>query len=201
MDKNIVNVAEIEEKSQIYGPGTRFVIWVQGCTLGCKGCWNVEMQPLTPKNIIDVDELTYRILKTRGIEGITLLGGEPLMQSYPLLSLVEKVKKNRLTVMLYTGYELEEINDESSIKLINMSDIIIPGRYIHSKRSTYLRWRGSTNQAIIFNNKKYESTYKKEIEENNAEIHIKKNGEITLLGYPDHQLKKEIKRWQTIKMI
>jgi len=193
MDKNILNIAEIEEKSRIYGPGTRFVIWVQGCSLRCPGCWNVDMQPFTPKNLFTVEQVLEKILKTKGIEGITLLGGEPLHQSDSLLNLVEKVKENGLSVMLYTGYDLEEIKDKSSLRLINISDIIIPGRYIYSKRSTYLRWRGSTNQKIIFNNKKYKKIYKKEVEENQVEIHIKENGEINLIGYPDNELKEEIK--------
>jgi len=74
------NIAHIEPSSFIYGPGERFVIWVQGCTLGCQGCWNRTMLSKRPKQLIAREALLQKILDLDSIQGVTLLGGEPLQQ-------------------------------------------------------------------------------------------------------------------------
>ena len=102
---DFINIAEILETSKIYGPGDRFVIWVQGCAIRCKGCWNQKMHSFEQKNLWHYNDLFERILSVSGIEGITFLGGEPLHQSKPLLKLVRKIKKHGLTIMLYTGFQ------------------------------------------------------------------------------------------------
>jgi len=56
------NIAHIEPSSFIYGPGERVVIWVQGCTLGCRGCWNRTMLSKRPKQLIAREELLQQIL-------------------------------------------------------------------------------------------------------------------------------------------
>lgn len=187
-----MNIAEIVNSSEIYGPGNRFVIWVQGCSLRCKGCWNSEMHSKEPNKKMSVESIFKRIQETENIEGITILGGEPLQQAEPILSLARKAKGWGLTIMLYTGYEMKEIRNKAAKELLDLSDIIIMGRYIHEKRSINLKWRGSTNQQIIFNNIKYEKKFENEIEENQAEIHISDDGEITVIGYPDEELRRAV---------
>jgi len=191
---DILNVAEMVESSSIYGPGQRFVIWLQGCSRRCPGCWNVAMLPDTPRHLMKVDELLTEVVHTDGIEGITLLGGEPLNQSGPLEELVRNVKENGFTVMLYTGYEKDEIKETASLNIINLSDIIVYGRYLEDERSEDLRWRGSLNQEIFFNNIDYKIKYSQGLEENQTEIHISEEGEIVLVGYPDKELRAEVLR-------
>ncbi len=186
--QGIINIATYIPRSMILGPGERFVIWVQGCGLGCKGCWNLEMQPFKIKTLIPTVDLFDLIISESELEGITLLGGEPLHQSKEILSLVKKIKSRGLTVMLYTGYELGEIKDPDAIELVKSSDIVIPGRFISEKRNTLLKWRGSSNQKVIFNNNKYEKMYSMLDEENEVEVHINKNGDIHILGYPSIEL-------------
>lgn len=192
MADDVLNIAEIIERSYILGPGTRYVIWVQGCKIRCKGCWNPEMHSNKPKKLMKVEQLAEKILSIHDIEGITILGGEPLNQSGQLLKLVRKMKENGLTTMLYTGYEEKEITNPDSKKLIEISDLTIMGRYREDCRSTNLKWRGSTNQRIIFNNKDYKRQFQKEQDENQIEIHITEQGEITLLGYPSEDIRKEV---------
>ena len=84
------------KQSSIYGPGLRYVIWTQGCTLACEGCWNKQFWP-TGGESVTVDELFEDIRTTKGIEGITILGGEPLQQE-ATLALIERVKNFGLTV-------------------------------------------------------------------------------------------------------
>lgn len=192
MKNDALNIAEIVEESHILGPGKRFVIWVQGCKIRCKGCWNQEMWSMEPNKIITINDLTNKILSVKGIEGITILGGEPLHQAPQLLKLVQNIRKNNLTTMLYTGYNRHEIIEPAAVKLINISDIVVIGPYMEEYRSIYLKWRGSSNQEIIFNNREYELKFRKELEENQIEIHITDKGEITLLGYPPDEMRKEV---------
>ncbi len=184
----MINIAMYIPRSMICGPGKRFVIWVQGCRRRCEGCGNTEMQPFKTKTLISTSDLFNLIISEPDLEGITLLGGEPLHQSKELLSLVKKIKDIGLTVMLYTGYEIDEIKDPDAIELVNYSDIIIPGRFVSEKKNLQLKWRGSSNQKVIFNNNKYKKIYSKLGEENQVEIHIDDNGNIHILGYPDKEL-------------
>lgn len=189
-DNRFINVAEILPCSRIYGPGERFVIWVQGCALHCPGCWNKEMWPFEERDLYTPDELLEIIHSFDGIEGITILGGEPLHQSAALFELVTKIRISGLSVMLYTGYEKEEITNPISLALIQNSDIVIFGRYQEEHRSDFLKWRGSKNQKIVFRSSRYQ-TMAKEIDNpvNEIEIHITDDGMITLVGYPEMKMK------------
>ena len=140
--ESILYIGHFSEHSTIYGPGIRFVIWTQGCTLACEGCWNKQYWAKNKGIEIQVEHLFERISNTKGIEGITLLGGEPLQQSFAVLNLIKRVKKVGLSVFLYTGYNIEEFN-KIQLECYNLSDIVVSGRYIHSERDTNLRWRGS----------------------------------------------------------
>ena len=102
MSENIeFNVHSIVQNSTVYGPGLRWVLWVQGCTLGCKGCWNIETWQAGIGKKYTLDELIESINQSGEIEGITILGGEPLQQKLPVLRLIEHVKNLGLTVMLW----------------------------------------------------------------------------------------------------
>ena len=189
-DNSHINVAEILPRSRIYGPGERMVIWVQGCALRCPGCWNEEMWPFEERNLYTTDALLSEILSVEDLEGITLLGGEPLHQAPALLELVTRVRSSGLSVILYTGFEEEEITDPVSLALFQTSDIVIFGRYREDLRSDFLKWRGSENQKIVFPTSRYRAM-KDEIDEltNEIEIHIADDGMITLVGYPGNEMK------------
>ena len=69
-----MNVAHLENQSFIYGPGSRFVIWVQGCSLRCKGCWNFRMWGFEKKQEYSISQL-LKMIAAENVEGITILGG------------------------------------------------------------------------------------------------------------------------------
>ena len=107
VESPIMWIGHRSEHSAIYGPGLRYVIWTQGCTLACGGCWNKQYWPKggTPVAITDLVE---EIRRVKGIEGITILGGEPFQQANATLKLIQFVKAAGLTVFIYTGYEPKE---------------------------------------------------------------------------------------------
>lgn len=188
-----MNIAAFLESSSIYGPGNRFVIWFQGCSLRCKGCWNMDLWPFEDKFLFRPQAIFNKIKETDGIEGVSFLGGEPLDQAEDLLILVKMLKDNGYSIMLYTGYEEQEISGTVKEEVFRLSDIAVSGRYIESMRSVYLKWRGSMNQKIIFNTdiyRNYESVINER--ENDIEIHIDDAGGITVTGYPEPEDLEEI---------
>lgn len=178
------NIAHLEPSSQIYGPGNRFVVWFQGCTLACKGCWNTAMWPHKPNVLVERERIFEQILAVRDITGVTLLGGEPLQQAENVLWLLRSLDQSGLDVMFYTGYETGELDDiPHAREILTYIDILIAGRYDHSLRNTSLRWRGSENQEVLFLTDKYDSGIIQEC--NQVEIHIDEFGGVVTLGYPD----------------
>lgn len=186
MNGNSFNVAHIEYDCSIYGPGMRTVIWFQGCSIRCEGCWNKEMWSNEPIMEIDREELLLLIEKT-GNKGITFLGGEPLDQCSNLLWFVRKLKEKSFNIMLYSGYEPEEIEmDDDKKSVCDLSDILVLGRYHQSERDINLLWRGSRNQKII-------TKVPIEIEERNeVEIQIDEDGQVVCMGYPSPELLKDL---------
>jgi len=178
------NIAHIEIGSEIYGPGKRFVIWLQGCSLACPGCWNRTMWSFSPHILMERDALLEKIVSNPELEGVTLLGGEPLQQSENLYWLMLALNKNGISMMLYTGYEQEEIcNTETFSKICNLADILISGRYQDDERDLFLRWRGSRNQSLLVQTERY-ADLKIEDGLNEIEITIDEFGSVILLGYP-----------------
>lgn len=186
-----MNIAHIETQSFIYGPGCRFVIWVQGCSIHCKGCWNKEMWSFKPKITASVTDLMQMILSHQTvIEGVTILGGEPFDQYQEILELAEKIQSIDLSVMLFTGYEMPEIELNRQKKILHFTDILVSGRYEQDKRSLNHQWIGSTNQTISFLTKRYENYCLDN--QNYVEISIDEQGSLSYLGFPSLELMEKI---------
>lgn len=177
------NISRIEFDCETYGPGRRIVIWFQGCTLRCKGCWNESMWNNLP-NLLAEREDVFKIITNSRCDGVTFLGGEPLQQPGNLLWLMQNLKAQGTNIMLYTGYEGDEIStSEVFSEICGHADILIAGRYIEEKRNIFLKWRGSENQKVLFKNGSQITE-----ECNQIEIHIDEDGSITCLGYPSDDI-------------
>ena len=184
-----MNIAHIEPQSSIYGPGCRFVIWVQGCSIHCKGCWNSNMWSFDKKTECSVSEL-LKMIDAENVEGITILGGEPLDQLTDVYALCKKCQEHDLSTMVFTGYELSEIDNSNKSIIKSVSDILIVGRYDESLRTINNQWVGSTNQQILFLTERY-ADY--EIQNANyMEINIDENGKCTALGFPTNWIIKNL---------
>ena len=147
----MIRVHDVLPRSSIYGPGERWVLWVQGCTLGCKGCWNVETwsrRTGTERTVASLVSELEAAASAGDLEGISLLGGEPLQQAEPVLELIHAAREMGLSVLLYTGYEPEEY-DPTMQACHDGSDLVIGGRYVEALRDPFLRWRGSSNQRLV----------------------------------------------------
>ena len=145
----MLQIFKIAHGSKIYGPGDRDVIWFKGCTLHCKNCINTELWSAEGSEQVDVDFIVSQLESNE----ITFLGGEPLQQ-VDILPLIKKLKKKRMGIILFTGYEKRELEGDKK-KAADMCDVVIYGRYIDSLKDDSLYLRGSLNQEIVFNTRRY----------------------------------------------
>jgi anaerobic ribonucleoside-triphosphate reductase activating protein len=179
-----MNIAHIEEQSYIYGPGCRFVIWTQGCSIRCKGCWNQSMWNFKRNILLSVEDIFEKVLEQGDlIEGITLLGGEPLDQFEETFMLLSRIKNTRFSTMLFTGYEISELYAKNRDGIFALTDILITGRYKQEERSMDAQWIGSRNQEIHFFSDRYKNYQIKDA--NYVEISIDESGACTILGFPN----------------
>jgi len=168
--------------TNVLGPSSRFAIWVQGCLKGCLGCISRDSQPLDGGYEIETTRLTETIINTPDIEGITISGGEPFLQSEALVDLIKRVKsKAEMGLIIYTGFNFEEIEENELTKLC---DIIIDGIYIKDLNDG-LSLRGSSNQKIHLITKRYEDIIKNVygVQGRKIELHFFKN-ETLMVGIP-----------------
>ena len=143
------------------------------------------MWSFDPNILLEREELLRNVL-LKSADGVTILGGEPLEQPGNLLWLLNQLKKAGIHIMLYTGYEMDEISSNNIFqKICNMADILIPGRYHENERDIYLKWRGSRNQKII---SKDNHVVEDDDLNNEIEIIIDENGKLCCLGYPDDSI-------------
>lgn len=157
-----MRIANIVNDSIVDGPGLRFTVFVQGCKHNCKGCHNPSTHDINGGYEMSVEEIFEQIKKNPLIEGVTISGGEPLLQPRECVKLVMKCKEIGLNIWVYTGYTLEQLKDmpnafslEDVIKnlsitiLLDSIDVLVDGPFILSKKSYDAKFRGSTNQRLI----------------------------------------------------
>lgn len=189
-----VNIHSYKINTLSEGPGKRFAIWFQGCLKRCKGCCNQEILAVKKMNIISINDICSLILKSKNennIEGVTFLGGEPILQIYGLIDIVKFCKKINLTSIVFSGYYKEEIQKmfpKESIELFNNIDILIDGPFEIENLETNRAYIGSKNQRTHFFTDKYDNS----IFKNKNSLEIVSNLEYLIInGYPVNSNKKE----------
>lgn len=109
-----LNIMGYVDESEVNGPGTRAVVWVQGCLRECSGCFNPESWPFEVNQLMAIDELADKILSNPRNQGVTFSGGEPFWQAPALAELGKKVKAAGLNLMSFTGFTLGELQSPSA---------------------------------------------------------------------------------------
>lgn len=154
-----MNYAQLRHYDVANGPGVRASIFVSGCRFNCKGCFNKEAQDFNYGNIYtkEVEDKFMEYIKDDNVKGVSILGGEPLMQTMDdsLLNLLKRIKKeSNKEIWMWTGFVYETaILDEKRKEILNYIDVLVDGQFDESKKVLNLKFRGSTNQRIIDLNK------------------------------------------------
>jgi anaerobic ribonucleoside-triphosphate reductase activating protein len=165
------------------GPGRRYAVWVQGCTLACPGCCNPEMFAPRGGELVDVTALVDEIAGTPGIEGLSILGGEPLQQAAAVALLASGVRARGLSVMLYTGFTVEEVTSAEGRAALAACDLVVDGRYVREQPESRRRWIGSANQRLHFLSDRYRADDPRFFAPNTVEIRLRR-GHVTINGWP-----------------
>ena len=132
------------------------IVYVSGCLFACEGCFNKAVQnfnygtPFTESLMNQIiEDLSHDY-----VQGLTLLGGEPFLNTDVCLSVVKRVREtfgSAKDIWSWSGYTFEELLLETpdKLELLHSIDILVDGRFELAKRNLNLQFRGSSNQRII----------------------------------------------------
>jgi len=168
------------------GPGTRFVLWTQGCLRKCERCMTPESQDVKGGKEISIENLAQKIISAKR-EGITISGGEPFLQSNDLCELIIRVRKIiDIGVIIYTGYTYEELinsKDSGKKQLLQLADLLIDGPYV-DELNDGMNLRGSSNQRVITLTDRYaQNVWEYGSKKAEIEIFVKEN-KMVMVGVP-----------------
>lgn len=195
------------DSSTVNGPGTRAVIWLQGCTLNCPGCHNPETHSFD-KEQTNPSEIFTWIMNLDGVEGITLSGGEPMQHFSDTLAIATFIKDVRpeLSLGMFTGYtsrELETGNFQilhpagamirGDAKLWEMLiphlDFAVMGRFNAHKVTFDKALCGSSNQDVVLFSERYQPS---DFKHQETQVTISSEGLVTITGYPGREFIKAV---------
>ncbi len=178
----IVRVHAVERGSRANGPGARFVVWVQGCTLGCAGCFNPATHPATgPATTVAAlaDDLAAAA-RSGSVSGLTLSGGEPMQQAPAALELLLAARRLGLSTLMFSGYTRAELEAQAlGPAVLAHLDVLVDGRYRADERAG-LGLRGSRNQQLHVLTRRHTEADVAATPE--AEIRIAADGSVVLTG-------------------
>jgi anaerobic ribonucleoside-triphosphate reductase activating protein len=138
------------------GEGVRCSLYVSGCLFACEGCFNRATWSFRYGNPYTA-ELEDRILADLAqpyVQGLTLLGGEPFLNTGVCLALVRRVRAQfgrGKDIWSWTGYTYEQLllETDDKLELLGQLDVLVDGPFDESLKDLRLQFRGSSNQRII----------------------------------------------------
>jgi anaerobic ribonucleoside-triphosphate reductase activating protein len=150
---SVINIryALIRDMDVSNGEGISVSLFVQGCLLHCKGCFNKRTWDFSKGNEWnkEIEDKFIEFCQKSYITHVSILGGEPLQQDDSLLLLLQRIKKEvRKPIFLWTGYEFENIPHDK-IDILNFVDRITDGKFIEELKDFNLKFKGSSNQRVF----------------------------------------------------
>ena len=172
---------------------------MNGCCFSCKGCLATRFKARDFTEITTEDMADWVLSKN--VEGLTISGGEPMLQAEALAEIVDIVRKQRdCGVIVYTGFAYEallEKHDIGMMKLLRVTDLLIDGPYIQELDNNQ-PYRGSANQRLLPLTDRYRlaiDTYYSAASAREIELHLSTFGTL-MAGVPG---KEQRKVWEKIR--
>ena len=127
-------IHSFESLGAVDGPGIRFVVFMQGCHLKCKYCQNRDTWDINSGEQYTVKQVVEKIMRYKNYivasnGGVTLSGGEPLLQQDFVISLFQELKKQNISTCLDTSGmftitdKIKQIVDLTDIFLLDIKSI------------------------------------------------------------------------------
>lgn len=186
-----INLASWLPMTEAEGPGRRAALWVQGCQFLCPGCCNPNFLRIAPRELVTAESLVQRVGAAKSehdIEGLTMLGGEPMLQAKGLSELAVGTQALGLSVMVFTGYTLEELRREplpGTEQLLGHTDVLVDGRYVAELPEERRAWAGSSNQRFHYLTSRYDNSIEQaEGGKQRVEVRLSESGRVELNGWP-----------------
>lgn len=157
-----LQLAGVVRESIVDGPGLRFTVFAQGCPHHCIGCHNEGTHAFDGGTETKIDVIVAEIAKNPLLSGVTFSGGEPFCQAEGFSALGRQLKARGLHIVTFSGYTYEELlklanqpkeKGQAIKELLDLTDLLIDGRFELAKRDLTLCFRGSQNQRLIDMNK------------------------------------------------
>ncbi len=186
----MLRVATIVDDTEAEGPGRRLALWVQGCTIRCPGCCNPEMFTKVGGTEMAIEAALARV--GSGVEGVSILGGEPFEQATAVAAFARGVRARGLSVMVYSGYTMAELHERAASdpgvsELLATIDLLVDGRYDQTLPEppppVGRRWLGSTNQVMHYLTPAYSADDPRMHAANTVEVHWR-DGKLVVNGWP-----------------
>lgn len=157
-----LQLAGVVRESIVDGPGLRFTVFAQGCPHHCPGCHNEGTHAFDGGTETKIETIISEIARNPLLSGVTFSGGEPFCQAQGFSVLASKIKSRGLHIVTFSGYNYEELlklasradaEGKAVKELLDLTDLLIDGRFELAKRDLTLCFRGSQNQRLIDMNK------------------------------------------------
>ncbi|GAA1980062.1 4Fe-4S single cluster domain-containing protein [Terrabacter lapilli] len=184
-----LRIAAISPLTEVEGPGKRFAVWAQGCSIRCDGCFNPHLWGAAGGRPTGPDELAQQALAS-GAEGVTLLGGEPFDQADGFATFARTVRDGGLSVMTFTGHYLEDLRGPdappSFAALLAATDLLVDGPYLADQLDHARPWVGSRNQRFHFLTDRYLHLRSRLPGlADRLEVRVSPTGEVSINGWAD----------------
>lgn len=189
MATTTARISSIACPTEAEGPGKRWAIWFQGCSIRCPGCCNPHLFQKDGGELRTIGSLLSELDHARasyGIEGITLLGGEPTEQLEASTQLAAHAQKIGLTVLVFTGKSLAQLKEcKDAAMFLDNVDLLVDGPFDRSQPENSRRWIGSANQGLhVLSNRTPWPDPRWELP-NTLEIKVRQ-GKVLVNGFPLH---------------
>lgn len=181
----MLRVGRVLHGTTAEGPGLRTAIWFQGCSIRCKGCINPHLFSPRGGTQLPVAGIIEDAVAA-GVEGLTLIGGEPFDQPEAGHALALAARTAGLGVIAFSGYEYETLRDRDGTtrSFLAAVDLLVDGPYQEWNPETERALVGSGNQRFVHLTERYRN-YRPELVRNRVDIRVRPDGSIEVAGFLD----------------
>ncbi len=191
-----LNMASRLPCTEAEGPGRRAALWVQGCNKRCRGCCNPAYLQLAERELVSASSVLDWLRNAHhahDLEGVTFLGGEPMLQAQGLAFVAQGAQSLGLSVMVFSGYtknELDVLRLPGVDQLLRYTDVLVDGPFEANLPEQSRRWVGSTNQQFNYLTERYDARIESgDRLDRVLEIRLKTDGTVFINGWPERVLR------------